>query len=56
MGICLNLTLIAWLEFELADYDSVVQNFNNYTMKTPPPPTYLVVKQKMNLLKEFSSS
>ena len=34
-GICPNVNVIAWLEFELAYYDSPVQGFNNYTTRTP---------------------
>ena len=35
-GICLKVNVIARLEFELAYYDSAVQRFNHYTMRTPP--------------------
>ena len=34
--ICPRVNLVAWLEFELAYYDSAVQLFNPYTMRTPP--------------------
>ena len=30
------MNVIAWLEFELAHYDSGVQRFNHYTTRTPP--------------------
>ena len=33
--ICPKVNVIAWLEFELAYYDSAVQHFNHYT-RTPP--------------------
>ena len=35
MGIYLKLNLIAQLDFEHAYNDSVVQQFNSYTMRTP---------------------
>ena len=35
-GICPKVNVIARLEFEPANYDSVVQRFNHYTTKTPP--------------------
>ena len=35
-GICLNVNVIARLEFELAYYDSAVHRFNHYTTRTPP--------------------
>ena len=35
-GICLKVTVIARLEYELAYYDSAVHHFNHYTMRTPP--------------------
>ena len=34
-GICPKVNVIAWLEFELAYYDSAVQRFNHYAMRTP---------------------
>ena len=30
------MNIIAWLEYELTDYDSAVHRFNHYTTKTPP--------------------
>ena len=36
MGICLNVKVIARLEFELAYYDSAVHLFNHYTTRTHP--------------------
>ena len=33
--ICLKVNVIAWLEFELAYYDSVVHRFNHFTTRTP---------------------
>ena len=35
-GICPKVNLIAWLENELAYYDSAVRRFNHYTTRTPP--------------------
>ena len=35
-GICLKVTVIARLVFELTYYVSVVRRFNHYTTKTPP--------------------
>ena len=34
-AICPKVNVIAWLEFELAFYDSVVHPFNHYTTRTP---------------------
>ena len=34
-GICSKVNVIAWLEFELAYYDSAAQRFYNYTTRTP---------------------
>ena len=34
-GICPKVNVIAWLEYELAYYDSVVHRFNHYTTRTP---------------------
>ena len=35
-GICPKVNVIAWLEYELAYYDSAVHRFNHYTTRTPP--------------------
>ena len=35
-GIFPKVNVIAWLEYELAYYDSAVQRFNHYTTRTPP--------------------
>ena len=35
-GIYPKVNVIAWLEFELAYYDSTVQPFHHYTMRNPP--------------------
>ena len=32
----IEVNIIAQLDFELAHYDSAVQHFNYYTMRTPP--------------------
>ena len=37
-GICPKVNIIAWLENELAYYDSVVHRFNHYTTRTTPTP------------------
>ena len=34
-GICPKVNVIAWLESELAYYDSAVHRFNHYTTRTP---------------------
>ena len=36
-GICPKGNVIAWQEFELAYFDSAVQRFNYYNMRTPFP-------------------
>ena len=36
-GICPKANVIAWLEYELAYYNSAVHRFNHYTTRTPPP-------------------
>ena len=42
---------IAWLEYELAYYDSVVHRFNHYTTRTPPLKTDVYNKQyKQNIV------
>ena len=35
-GICLKVTIIVWLEYELPYYDSAVHRFNHYTTRAPP--------------------
>ena len=35
-GICPKVNIIVRLEYELAYYDSAVNRFNHYTMRTPP--------------------
>ena len=35
-GICPKVNVIAWLEYELAYYDSAVHRFNPYATRTPP--------------------
>ena len=35
-GICPKVNVIAWLEYELAYYDSAVHRFNHYTTRTSP--------------------
>ena len=41
-GIYPKMNLVAWLEFELAYYNSAVQHFNNYTTMSSPPHTFLI--------------
>ena len=36
-GICPKGNVIAWMEFELAYYDSADQQINHNVMMTPPP-------------------
>ena len=35
-SICPKMNPIAWLEFELAYYDSTIQRFNHYATRNPP--------------------
>ena len=37
-GVCPIMNVIAWLEYELAYYDSAIHRFNHYTTRTPPVP------------------
>ena len=47
------MNVIAWLEYELAYYDSAVHRFNHYTTRTPPPIFGEKIQWKKKRLKAF---
>ena len=55
MGICPKVNVIMQLELELTYYDSTVQRFNHYTMRTPTSIIWKVVysKNRSNLAKSI---
>ena len=42
------MNVIAWLEYELAYYDSAVHRFNHYTTRTPPPLLFIIAMMPLN--------
>ena len=50
-GICPKVNVIAWMEYELAYYDSSVYRFNHYTTRTPPTLIERKNKQQVFVMK-----